>query len=64
MPKFNVEVELVGKNGNAFAIMAEVQRGLRKAKATQEDINKFMDEAMSGDYNNLLKVCCEWVEVC
>lgn len=63
MPKYDVEVRLVGTDGNAFALMGQVVRGLRKAKAPQEDIDAFMKEATAGDYNHLIATCCEWVDV-
>lgn len=63
-PRFpDIEVELVGHDGNAFAVLGRVQRGLRKGGATHDDIEQFMAEAMSGDYDHLLRVCTEWVNV-
>jgi hypothetical protein len=61
--KYNVRVKLVGTDGNAFALMGKVREALRKAKAPPEDIKAFTEEAMSGDYNNLLVTCCRWVNV-
>jgi len=63
MPKFNVEVQLSGHDGNAFAVMASVNRALRNAGATPEEIAQYQQESMSGDYDNLLRVANEWVEV-
>lgn len=48
------DVELIGVDGNAGAVMGTVARGLRKAGNTEEVINAFRAEAMSGDYNHLL----------
>ena len=56
-------VKLSGINGNAFAVMGEVRRGLQKADATQKHIDKYLKEAMSGDYDNLLRVSREYVDV-
>jgi hypothetical protein len=61
--KYPVTVKLVGEDGNAFAIMAKVSRALRNAGATREEVNQYMDESMSGDYDNLLRVAMTWVEV-
>jgi len=58
-----IKVRLVGSDGNAFAVLGNVRKALRKAEVSQEEIGQFMKEAMSGDYNNLLKVCMEWVNV-
>lgn len=61
MPKFDITVKLIGTDGNAFALLGKVQRSLRGV-ATQEQVNEFMEEAMS-DYNHLLRTCTEWVNV-
>lgn len=63
MPKYDVEVELVGHDGNAFAIMGRVQRALKDAGATKEELDQYFHESTAGDYDNLLRVAMEWVEV-
>lgn len=63
MAKFDVEVELSGHDGNAFAIMGTVQRALRRAGATPEEIKEYLDESTSGDYDHLLQTAMKWVEV-
>jgi len=64
-PKFpHVEVELVGQDGNAFAILGNVQRAMRQADIDKADIDKMMAEAMSGDYNHLLQTVMATVAVC
>lgn len=63
MAKYNVDVQLSGNDGNAFAIMAQVNRALRNAGATPEEIAQYQQESMSGDYDNLLRVASEWVNV-
>lgn len=63
MSKFNTTVQLTGKDGNAFAIMGSVKSALKKAGATQDQIDEYMKASMSGDYDNLLRVACEWVKV-
>ena len=62
-PDIKPEVELIGKGGNAFAIMATVMRALRKAGADVEYVDKYQNEAMSGDYDHLLQVTMKYVEV-
>ena len=54
---------MIGQDGNAFAVMGAVQRALRKAGAPKEEINQYLKEAMSGDYDNLLRTTMDWVEV-
>lgn len=59
----DVSVKLIGENGNAFAILNSVTKALKRAGVSVEEIAQFKSEAMSGDYNNLLRVCMDWVEV-
>ena len=56
------DVELVGHDGNAFAIMGKVSKALYNEGADKEYIDKYKEEAMSGDYNNLLVVSMEYVD--
>jgi len=63
MPKFNTTVQLTGNDGNAFAIMGSVRSALRRAGATKEQIDEYSNASMSGDYDNLLRVAMEWVQV-
>ena len=49
-----VILSLVGKDGNAFSLMGVFANQARKQKWTKEEIDKVLDEAMSGDYNHLL----------
>jgi len=63
MPKHNVAVQLSGENGNAFAIMGRVAEALRQAGVSEDEITQYRDDSMSGDYDHLLQVAMEWVEV-
>jgi hypothetical protein len=58
-----VTVELSGGDGNAFAVIGKVMRAMRKAGVPAEEIEEFMTEATSGDYDNVLATCMKWVEV-
>lgn len=58
-----VEVRLVGSDGNGFFIMGAVIKELRKNGVSSKEIDKFREEAMSGDYDNLLRTCMRWVTV-
>ena len=58
-----VKVKLVGTDGNAFSLMGKVSAALRRAKVSEEEINKFHEEAMSGNYDHLLRTCCKYVKV-
>ena len=61
--KFDVDVQLTGTDGNAFAILGRVSQGILEAGGEKSDVIDFQDEAMSGDYNHLLRTCMEWVNV-
>jgi len=56
-------VKLTGHDGNAFAIMGRVKKALRHNGADKEYIDRYLNEATSGDYNNLLAVCMNYVDV-
>jgi len=58
-----VQVQLVGHDGNAFAIMSRVTSSLRRAGVPSYEIDEFLSEAMSGTYENLLNTANEWVSV-
>lgn len=58
-----IEVELVGNDGNAFAIMGAVSKALKRAKVSEAEVKQYMAESMSGDYDNLLRVAMAWVTV-
>ena len=57
-----VRMNLVGEDGNAFAIMGRFQREARRAGWTQEQINEVLDDCRSSDYNHLLQVMMEHTE--
>ena len=63
MPKYDIEVELTGSDGNAFSILGKVARALRRSGATDDEVKAFNTEATSGDYDKLLQVCMAWVNV-
>ena len=62
-PQTKPTVKLVGHNGNAFSILARVKQSLRRAGADKEYIDKYLKEAISGDYDHLLVVSMEYVNV-
>jgi hypothetical protein len=63
-PRFpDVEVELSGTDGNAFAIIGTVLRALRRSGALSADLAEFQSEATSGDYDHVLQTAMRWVVV-
>jgi hypothetical protein len=63
-PKYpEVEVVLLGEDGNAFAIMGAVNRALRQYGIEPAECEEFIAEAKSADYDHLLVTCMKWVTV-
>jgi len=56
-------VKLIGEDGNAFMILGKTIRALRRAGYTQAEIDRYRNAATSGDYDHLLGVTMEWVDV-
>lgn len=56
-------VNLVGCDGNAFAILGKAQKALKKEGYTQDEVDEYFDEATSGDYDHLLQVTMKWCDV-
>lgn len=59
-PPVRAKMSLVGIDGNAFVIIGTVARELRRAGATPEQVKQFQNEAMSGDYDNVLTTALRW----
>ena len=57
-----VEVELVGGDGNAFAIMGAVAKAMKR-EGYGHLVDEFTAEATEGDYDHLLVTALNWVEV-
>ena len=63
-PKYpRIKVKLSGEDGNACSVLGRVKYAMKKHGVSQEEIKIFLDKAMSGNYDNLLKTCMEWVIV-
>ncbi|MBI4471440.1 MAG: hypothetical protein HY646_02155 [Acidobacteria bacterium] len=58
-----IQVKLTGSDSNAFAVLGSVQHALRKAGVPKPEIDAFIAEATSGDYDHLLATCMKTVEV-
>lgn len=57
-------VRLLGEDGNAMAIIGACRRAARKAGWTESQMANFSDEAMSGDYDNVLQTAMKYFDVC
>jgi len=56
MAKKHYSITTAGPRGNAFNIMGEVTRAMKKEGKTPEEIEAYTNEAMSSDYSNLVYV--------
>ena len=56
------QVQLLGQDANAFAILGRTAAALRAAGVAQEDIDEYFAEATSGDYDHLLQTTMAWVD--
>ena len=61
-PLTDIEVQLTGEDGNSFAIMNRVRIALKRGKRV-DLIRPFLDEAVRGDYNHLLRTCKKYVVI-
>jgi hypothetical protein len=62
-PKYDVDVQLSGRDGNAFAVLGAVRQAMRRADVPNDEIEAFTNEAMSGDYDHLLRTAMAYVRV-
>ena len=53
---------LIGINGNAYNIMGYVRDAMHDANMTNDDIDAYVKDATSSDYNHLLAVSCEMID--
>jgi len=53
---------LVGVDGNAFSVMGYTAKALRRV-GLGDKVSEMQERAMSGDYDNLLCVCMEYVDM-
>jgi hypothetical protein len=58
----DIQVQLSGEDGNAFAILGRTAAALRAAGVPQQEIDEFFAEATSGDYDHLLHTTMAWVD--
>jgi hypothetical protein len=59
----DILVELIGTDGNAFALMGKVRRALKDNGVPATEIAEFTQACIGGDYNHLLSTIMDWVDV-
>jgi hypothetical protein len=63
-PKYpRIVVSLINQDGNAFSILGKTIREMRRNHVSEHEINAFVKEASSGDYDHLLAVVQKYVQV-
>jgi len=58
-----IEVNLSGRDGNAFAILGGCQKAARRARVSKEGIDAILEEMKNGGYENLLQVAMKYFDV-
>jgi hypothetical protein len=58
----DVQVQLTGEDGNAFAILGRTSAALRRAGVAPDEIDAYLAEGTSGDYDHLLATTMGWVD--
>jgi hypothetical protein len=58
-----IQVQLTGSDGNAFAILGAVTRELKRARVPKDEIDAYVEEATAGSYDELLATTMRWVNV-
>lgn len=61
--KGKTKLKLIGKDDNAYAILGFARVAMQKAGGSMKEWDDFKKEATSGDYDHLLRTCCEWFKV-
>jgi len=56
-----MKYDLVGVDGNAFSVMGHTSRALKR-EGLRDLVDEMREKAMSGDYDNLLRVCMEYID--
>lgn len=59
----HVEVDLSGEDGNGFFMISRTREAMRRAGVDQSAIEKFSEEAISGNYDHLIQTIFKYVSV-
>lgn len=57
------ELKMVGRDGNAFAILMRARLVAEKAGVPQDEIERFATDLLSGDYSHVIKVVSDYFKV-
>ena len=59
--KTDIKLKLIGEDGNAMMIVGRGRNALKRA-GMGHLADKYSNEALAGDYNNVLMVTMEWFD--
>lgn len=59
-----MKYDLVGISGNAFSIIGYVINSMRECRISQSERDLYFKDALSGDYNNLLCISFDMIDLC
>ncbi len=51
------------EDGTAYAILGEVKGAMERAGCSKEDVDEYMSESQSGDYDHLLQTAMKTLTV-
>ena len=57
-----VRVRLKGPDGNAYFILGRIGREMKRGGVPAKQVDAFMSEATSSDYEHLLATCRKWID--
>lgn len=57
-----MKYSLEGIDGNAYVVMGYVQNAMRKEHCTKQEIDSYLADAMSNDYDHLLAVSYKMID--
>ena len=57
------QLQLSEQDGNAFFIIGRAVGVARRSGWSEDEINKFREDAMSGDYDHVLQTCFKYFDV-
>ena len=66
------ELQIIGTDGNAFALFGKAQRQIERHlkeeglthSEIEEQVDKVINEAKQGDYNHVLRTMMKYFDVC
>lgn len=58
-----VEVQLSGEDADSILMVMRTKRALSRAGVAAEEQAEFQDEALAGDYDNVISTITRWVSV-